>query len=174
MARKQRRKAERRYKKKVDPVAIQVSVGVPKLRGKDGKFLKIAPSVIQEVILAWADTGEAPPGFEIRGVEWENYGRHKERRFADDEESIEQARLTLKLGALFRGRFVSFSAIRLAQRTSPGGSSPNRPGPKKTAKLSPAIRSVARARTKRAVVPNRPNKKRLARGGKTKRATRTK
>lgn len=100
------KKKKRGKKTKIDPVAVQVSVRAPRIPG-----VKFSPKLLEEVMLKWADTGEVPDGFEIASVEWENYGRFKERRYARDEESIEEARITLKLGQLFRGRFVRFQTL---------------------------------------------------------------
>lgn len=111
-------RGRRGKKTKIDPVAVQVSISAPVIRNKRGKEIPIQPEVLQQAILVWADTGEPPPGFWIEGVEWENYGRNKERRYARTEEEIEEARLTLKLGQMFRGKHLRLSPIRKSERAS--------------------------------------------------------
>lgn len=163
-------KPKRSYKgrkKKIDPVQVQVSIMVPRLRIK-GRFVKIAPAVIQEAILQWADTGMAPDGFEIKGVEWENYGRSKERRYADDEASIEEARLTLKLGQLFRGRFVDFQPLRRRKGTPSGGYAATGFRPKTITTRPTTVGRNANNRPKAGVDKVRPDKKRVARRSKAK------
>lgn len=97
-------------KRRVDAVEVQVAIQVPRIFNK-----KISQKLLNEVLMAWADTGDVPRGFHINSVEWENYARGKERRIAADVKSIEKARTTLNLGALFRGRFARISSVRKAK-----------------------------------------------------------
>ena len=76
-----------------EPVSIQIRVRVARTRS--GR--KPTKAVIDEAVKVWAETGEAPRGFEISSVTWHNYKRKVPERTASNEEAIELARESLHL-----------------------------------------------------------------------------
>jgi len=61
----------RERNKKPDPLSVQISfrVRVPKGTG-------VTKQALEEIYQNWIETGELPPGIEIRGIFWKNSARH--------------------------------------------------------------------------------------------------
>lgn len=99
-------KRKKRHRK-VDPVRVQVSVQTKLPPGAT-----VTKSLVNQAIERWAETGRTPKWLKIAAVEWQNPGRVTKKlrnwRRAETPTELEEARTSLHLARLLRGRHISF------------------------------------------------------------------
>lgn len=163
-------KKEKRRKRKPDALRVQI-----KLRVRPG--VKPTAGRMETAVKKWIDSGDpsADPDIEISAIHWQNPDRKKPelrqwRKSTDTGQSLEEARLTLRLKEWLRGQNNIASALRPGRGI--GSAKPAATGlrPAKNSKPKRNLRGSPHRRTQAAVGTSRQNKKRVARRSTAKRA----
>lgn len=114
MEKKPRKKDARPKHGAVDPVRIQVAIGIPAIRG-----FKPTKRLLDEVLEYYAENDEAPPGFTVTAIHWYNPNRvtkTPEWKHATTPAAISEANATLHLRELLQSGRASVSYLRTGKR----------------------------------------------------------